>query len=156
MRSPIPVPLSLIVKNAWKIRSACCGRNPPLPSFSLLRRTVVLARWCRAPAHSAETQARATRTRKIETDPHARKSARQRATPYVPGNTELLNNEMVSIVGARRRGYYGNQMPERLGRDLAQCGTQFGKARRENIRLPLSRLARRWISVERSWQFWGV
>ncbi|HKQ85748.1 MAG TPA: DNA-processing protein DprA [Candidatus Acidoferrales bacterium] len=41
---------------------------------------------------------------------------------YVLGNPELLNRHIVAIVGARRPTPYGNQMAERLGRDLAQRG----------------------------------
>lgn len=41
---------------------------------------------------------------------------------YVKGNVELLNRHMVSIVGARRPTPYGNQMAERLARDLAARG----------------------------------
>jgi DNA processing protein len=41
---------------------------------------------------------------------------------YVRGNIELLNRHCLSIVGARRPTPYGNQMSERLGRDLAARG----------------------------------
>jgi len=41
---------------------------------------------------------------------------------YVRGNAELLNRHKVSMVGARRPTPYGNQMAERLGRDLAARG----------------------------------
>jgi len=41
---------------------------------------------------------------------------------YVLGNPELLGRHIVGIVGARRPTPYGNQMAERLGRDLAQRG----------------------------------
>src|SRR3984885_8262084 len=41
---------------------------------------------------------------------------------YVRGNTELLSRHLISIVGARRPTPYGNQMAERLGRDLAARG----------------------------------
>src|SRR6202030_2961131 len=41
---------------------------------------------------------------------------------YVLGNIELLNKHLISIVGARRPTPYGNQMAERLGRDLADRG----------------------------------
>jgi DNA processing protein len=41
---------------------------------------------------------------------------------YVRGNVELLNRHLISIVGARRPTPYGNQMAERLGRDLADRG----------------------------------
>jgi DNA processing protein len=41
---------------------------------------------------------------------------------YVLGNPELLNRHSVAIVGARRPTPYGNQIAERLGRDLAQRG----------------------------------
>ncbi|MGH9714532.1 MAG: DNA-processing protein DprA [Candidatus Acidiferrales bacterium] len=41
---------------------------------------------------------------------------------YVLGNVELLGRHAISIVGARRPTSYGNQMAERLGRDLAERG----------------------------------
>ncbi|MDR3721225.1 MAG: DNA-processing protein DprA [Candidatus Acidoferrales bacterium] len=41
---------------------------------------------------------------------------------YVRGNIELLNRHMISVVGARRPTPYGNQMAERLSRDLADRG----------------------------------
>jgi DNA processing protein len=41
---------------------------------------------------------------------------------YVHGNVELLGRHLISIVGARRPTPYGNQMAERLGRDLAARG----------------------------------
>jgi DNA processing protein len=41
---------------------------------------------------------------------------------YVRGNIELLGRHLISIVGARRPSPYGNQMAERLGRDLADRG----------------------------------
>ena len=41
---------------------------------------------------------------------------------YARGNVELLNRHLISIVGARRPTPYGNQMAERLGRDLASRG----------------------------------
>ncbi|HXQ26601.1 MAG TPA: DNA-processing protein DprA [Candidatus Acidoferrales bacterium] len=41
---------------------------------------------------------------------------------YVKGNIELLNRHMISIVGARRPTPYGNQMAERLSKDLADRG----------------------------------
>lgn len=41
---------------------------------------------------------------------------------YVLGNPELLSRHIVGVVGARRPTPYGNQMAERLGRDLAQRG----------------------------------
>jgi DNA processing protein len=41
---------------------------------------------------------------------------------YVLGNAELLNRHIISIVGARRPTPYGNQMAERLARDLADRG----------------------------------
>jgi DNA processing protein len=41
---------------------------------------------------------------------------------YVRGNVELLARHSISIVGARRPTPYGNQMAERLGRDLAERG----------------------------------
>jgi DNA processing protein len=41
---------------------------------------------------------------------------------YVAGNAAVLNMHTISIVGARRPTPYGNQMAERLGKDLAQRG----------------------------------
>jgi DNA processing protein len=41
---------------------------------------------------------------------------------YVRGNIELLNRRLISVVGARRPTPYGNQMAERLSRDLADRG----------------------------------
>lgn len=41
---------------------------------------------------------------------------------YVYGNAELLRKHPIAIVGARRPSPYGNQMAERLGRDLAARG----------------------------------
>jgi DNA processing protein len=41
---------------------------------------------------------------------------------YVLGNAELLNRHNVAIVGARRPTPYGNQMAERLGKELALHG----------------------------------
>ncbi len=41
---------------------------------------------------------------------------------YVLGNIELLNRHMIAIVGSRRPTPYGNQMAERLARDLADRG----------------------------------
>ena len=41
---------------------------------------------------------------------------------YVRGNAALLNRHTVAIVGARRPTPYGNQMAERLARDLAERG----------------------------------
>jgi DNA processing protein len=41
---------------------------------------------------------------------------------YVKGNIELLDRHSIAIVGARRPTPYGNQMAERLGRDLAARG----------------------------------
>ena len=41
---------------------------------------------------------------------------------YVRGNIELLSRHMISIVGARRPTPYGNQMAERISRDLADRG----------------------------------
>lgn len=41
---------------------------------------------------------------------------------YVKGNAGLLNRHVLSVVGARRPTPYGNQMAERLGRDLADRG----------------------------------
>ncbi|MGA7224398.1 MAG: DNA-processing protein DprA, partial [Candidatus Acidiferrales bacterium] len=40
----------------------------------------------------------------------------------VRGNIELLNRHQISIVGSRRPTPYGNQMAERLARDLADRG----------------------------------
>jgi DNA processing protein len=45
---------------------------------------------------------------------------------YVLGNAELLSRHIIAIVGARRPTPYGNQMAERLGRDLAQRGLAVG------------------------------
>jgi DNA processing protein len=41
---------------------------------------------------------------------------------YVRGNVELLNRHVISIVGSRRPTPYGNQVAERLARDLADRG----------------------------------
>lgn len=41
---------------------------------------------------------------------------------YVRGNVELLDRHSISIVGTRRPTPYGNQMAERLARDLAERG----------------------------------
>jgi DNA processing protein len=41
---------------------------------------------------------------------------------YVRGDAELLNRHTIAIVGTRRPTPYGNQMSERLGRDLAERG----------------------------------
>jgi DNA processing protein len=41
---------------------------------------------------------------------------------YVLGNVELLGRHSVAIVGARRPSPYGNQMAERLAKDLADRG----------------------------------
>jgi len=41
---------------------------------------------------------------------------------YVKGNAELLNRHSIGIVGTRRPTPYGNQMAERLARDLAARG----------------------------------
>jgi DNA processing protein len=41
---------------------------------------------------------------------------------YVLGNIELLRHHLISVVGARRPTPYGNQMAERLARDLADRG----------------------------------
>jgi DNA processing protein len=41
---------------------------------------------------------------------------------YVRGNVELLNRHVLAIVGARRPTPYGNQMAERLAKDLAARG----------------------------------
>jgi DNA processing protein len=41
---------------------------------------------------------------------------------YVRGNVELLNRHIISIVGARRPTPYGNQMAERISKDLADRG----------------------------------
>jgi DNA processing protein len=41
---------------------------------------------------------------------------------YVRGNMELLSRHLISVVGARRPTPYGNQMAERLARDLAARG----------------------------------
>jgi DNA processing protein len=41
---------------------------------------------------------------------------------YVLGKVELLNQHVISVVGARRPTLYGNQMAERLSKDLADRG----------------------------------
>ena len=41
---------------------------------------------------------------------------------YVRGNVELLNRHSISVVGARRPTPYGNQMAERISKDLADRG----------------------------------
>jgi len=41
---------------------------------------------------------------------------------YVRGNIELLNRHLISIAGSRRPTPYGNQMAEKLARDLADRG----------------------------------
>jgi DNA processing protein len=41
---------------------------------------------------------------------------------YVRGKIELLNRHVISMVGSRRPTPYGNQMAERLARDLAERG----------------------------------
>jgi DNA processing protein len=41
---------------------------------------------------------------------------------HVRGNIELLNRHLISIVGSRRPTPYGNQMAEKLARDLADRG----------------------------------
>ena len=41
---------------------------------------------------------------------------------YVKGNAELLGRHAIAIVGTRRPSPYGNQMAERLARDLAERG----------------------------------
>jgi DNA processing protein len=41
---------------------------------------------------------------------------------YLRGNAELLGRHLIAIVGARRPTPYGNQMAERLARDLADRG----------------------------------
>jgi DNA processing protein len=45
---------------------------------------------------------------------------------YVIGNIELLNRNMIAIVGSRRPSPYGNQMAERLARDLADRNLVIG------------------------------
>jgi DNA processing protein len=41
---------------------------------------------------------------------------------YVRGNVELLQRHLISIVGSRRPTSYGNQMAEKLAKDLADRG----------------------------------
>ena len=41
---------------------------------------------------------------------------------YVKGNAELLTRHAIAIVGTRRPSLYGNQMAERVARDLAERG----------------------------------
>ncbi len=46
---------------------------------------------------------------------------------YVVGNVDLLSRHLISIVGSRRPTPYGNQMAERLARDLAERGIVITK-----------------------------
>ena len=59
-------------------------------------------------------------------EPHYPRLLRETYDPppllYMKGNPELLARHMVAIVGTRRPTPYGNQMAERLGRDLAERG----------------------------------
>ena len=59
-------------------------------------------------------------------DPHYPHLLREIYDPppllYVRGNIELLDRHAISVVGARRPTPYGNQMAERLARDLAARG----------------------------------
>ncbi len=59
-------------------------------------------------------------------DPHYPHLLREIYDPppllYVRGNIELLDRHAISVVGARRPTPYGNQIAERLGRDLAARG----------------------------------
>jgi DNA processing protein len=41
---------------------------------------------------------------------------------YVRGDVEILNRHSISMVGTRRPSLYGNQMAERIARDLAERG----------------------------------
>jgi DNA processing protein len=41
---------------------------------------------------------------------------------YLLGNVELLNRPSISVVASRRPTPYGNQMVQRLAKDLANCG----------------------------------
>ncbi len=41
---------------------------------------------------------------------------------YVRGNVEVLRRHAISVVGTRRPTHYGNQITERLARDLAERG----------------------------------
>jgi DNA processing protein len=41
---------------------------------------------------------------------------------YIRGNVELLSRHTISVVGSRRPTPYGNQMAQRLAKDLADCG----------------------------------
>lgn len=52
---------------------------------------------------------------------------------YVKGKSELLSRHIISIVGARRPSPYGNQMAERLGRDLADHGLVVGSGMARGI-----------------------
>jgi DNA processing protein len=45
---------------------------------------------------------------------------------YVLGNIELLNRNMIAVVGSRRPTPYGNQMAERLAKDLADRNLIIG------------------------------
>ena len=59
-------------------------------------------------------------------EPHYPRLLRETYDPppllYVKGNPELLARHMLAIVGTRRPTPYGNQMAERLARDLADRG----------------------------------
>lgn len=57
---------------------------------------------------------------------------------YVKGNIELLSQHLISIVDARRPTPYGNQMAERLGRELAARGLVVAPAWRvESMPVPI-------------------
>ena len=73
------------------------------------------------------SQAEAAKCRLITWDePHYPQMLREIYDPptllYVKGNAELLNRHAIAIVGTRRPTPYGNQMAERLARDLAARG----------------------------------
>ncbi len=59
-------------------------------------------------------------------EPHYPRLLRETYDPppllYVKGNPEVLARHVIGIVGTRRPTPYGNQMAERLGRDLANHG----------------------------------
>lgn len=75
---------------------------------------------------------------------------------YVRGNAELLDRYSIGIVGTRRPSSYGNQMTERLGRDLAQRGlvVASGLGRVELTLAPMK--ARSAFPLDRLLGFWVV
>jgi DNA processing protein len=55
---------------------------------------------------------------------------------YVRGNIELLKRHMISVAGARRPTPYGNQMAERISRDLADQGLVISSGLAHGIDAP--------------------